>query len=646
LWNLLLLLAAVVLVPVACLLWFMNKAMQNERLAVRQKLAEAYLGHLSTAQERLERYWQEKASALDGFEEGTSGSQFFARCVRSGIADSVICYDSRGRLLYPASPLVPKTDPTERDPKWMRAKQLEEVQNNLIAAAQAYGEIARSATNANLAARALQAQARCLVQAGRKGSAIQVVVREFGHERFRRATDLQMRLIAVDAELMALQLMGSPAHARFGQTLKRLRTRLSDYENPALGAAQRLFLMKQVRKLPIRPADRDFPTLEAEELAARVLDTRPQVSKEAVLRPTAAPGVWQFASSSGRVLALFHTENLQTQMGATIAARALPTDVSVSIEPPGQELAREGVYQQLDAGRQLPGWRLALSLRGGELLSDAADEQIAVYLWTGILGIAAISILAVFIARTLQRQIRLTRLKNDLVATVSHELKTPLSSMRLLVDTLLEAGHLEEQKAREYLQLVAKENRRLSHLIDNFLAFSRMEQNRNAFDRKEVSPSDIVRGAADAVHERFRSTGCRFDVQIAPNLPNIFADPDALTTVLLNLLDNAYKYSEGDRAISLRAYAGNGNVCFAVTDNGIGLAQREAKKVFERFYQADRRLSRNTGGCGLGLSIVKFIVTAHGGGVRVDSQSGEGSTFMVTIPRVAAGSPATEGALA
>jgi signal transduction histidine kinase len=227
---------------------------------------------------------------------------------------------------------------------------------------------------------------------------------------------------------------------------------------------------------------------------------------------------------------------------------------------------------------------------------------------------------------------RLTRLKNDLIATVSHELKTPLASMRMLVETLLSGRYRDAQQSREYLQLMAKENQRLSRLIDNFLTFSRMERSKAAFEFSEVTVEEIVSAAVDSGRDRFSGPGCRLEVDVAAGLPKITADRDALIAVLVNLLDNAYKYTRQDKRIALRAYASDGEVCLEVADNGIGLSRRAAKKVFDRFYQADRSLSRSAGGCGLGLSIVKFIVDAHGGSIDVASQPGKGSTFTVRLP--------------
>jgi signal transduction histidine kinase len=187
---------------------------------------------------------------------------------------------------------------------------------------------------------------------------------------------------------------------------------------------------------------------------------------------------------------------------------------------------------------------------------------------------------------------------------------------------------------REYLQMISRENERLSRLIENFLAFSRMERNKQAFEKVRVEPAEVARAAAEAVTERRAAEASRLDVEIAPDLPDIVGDREALSTVIVNLLDNACKYSDNDEEIVLRAYGENGRVVFDVEDHGIGLSRRAAKRVFERFYQVDSDLSRRGSGVGLGLAIVKFIVDAHGGEVSVTSQAGVGSTFRVKLPAV------------
>jgi len=209
--------------------------------------------------------------------------------------------------------------------------------------------------------------------------------------------------------------------------------------------------------------------------------------------------------------------------------------------------------------------------------------------------------------------------------------------MRAIVDTLLDTERFDEKTTREYLELLATENARLSRLIENFLTFSRLERNKFKFEFARIRPQQVVEGAVAALGERGHAPGCTFESHVAADLPSIHGDADALVTALLNLLDNAWKYSGDEKRIVLRTEARNGNVCFAVEDNGIGLSPSECRRVFDRFYQTDQRLARAAGGCGLGLSIVQSIVEAHHGSVRVKSEPGRGSTFTIEIPAVVEG---------
>jgi signal transduction histidine kinase len=255
-----------------------------------------------------------------------------------------------------------------------------------------------------------------------------------------------------------------------------------------------------------------------------------------------------------------------------------------------------------------------------------------VYIWAGFLAIAVMVTAGLLAVRVVGKQIKTNKLKNDFIATVSHELKTPLASMRVLVDTLLEGSYRNQQQVTEYLELVSKENERLTGLIDNFLTFSRMERNKQAFAMARTSPAAIARDAAEAVKTKFSKGKCSFEMNIHDDLPNVTADRDAMVTVLVNLLDNAYKYSYDDKQIELSVFSEDGSVCFSVSDNGTGISRRSVKKIFKRFYQVDRSLARNAEGCGLGLSIAKFIVDAHKGSITVSSKPGEGSIFTVKLP--------------
>jgi signal transduction histidine kinase len=134
------------------------------------------------------------------------------------------------------------------------------------------------------------------------------------------------------------------------------------------------------------------------------------------------------------------------------------------------------------------------------------------------------------------------------------------------------------------------------------------------------------------VRERFSSPESRLDVDLPADLPQVRADRDAMVTVLLNLLDNAWKYSGDDKSVKVRAFTDGSSVCIEVADNGVGMSRRAMSRIFDKFYQVDQTLSRKAGGCGLGLAIVKFILDAHGGSIDVKSQTGKGSTFTIRLP--------------
>ena len=627
-WLVLTLLVAIVIVPTACLLWFLNRAVQNERLAVRQRLMAVYRSQLTTVQEKLEAYWQRKADELEAMTRQIPAPALFAKLVLDGKADAVICFDADATVAYPALPALPPQSPS--DAVFAEAHRLERLEGDALKAADAFERVSKTASETNVIARALQGQARCLAKAGRNESAIALLTQELASDRFAAAVDPQGRLIQSNAELMALELMLASSDARFQVVLDRLTKRLSDYDNSLLSGPQRRFLMRRLRQ--IAPEKVSFPTLEAEDLAALWLEAQPDPGPAPGLRRTALTNVCQFASASGRVVALHRCDHLLATLRDVAALDSLPKDMDILPFPPEQEFSSDGLIV-VTAGPSLPGWRLALKEPG--IFDAATDARISTYFWTGFLAVVAMCVLAAIVLNLVRRQLALARLKNDLVATVTHELKTPLSSMRLLVDTLLNSETLHEKTAREYLQLIANENSRLSRLIDNFLTFSRMERNKHVFDFSEVPVAQIIDGAVAAVRERFNAPDCGLAVRIAEGLPPVVADGDALVTAVINLLDNAYKYSGDTKNIELRACAQNGNVCLDVQDNGIGLSPREARKVFKRFYQVDRSLAREAGGCGLGLSIVQYIVAAHKGEVRVESEPGKGSTFTIVLPAAA-----------
>ena len=293
--------------------------------------------------------------------------------------------------------------------------------------------------------------------------------------------------------------------------------------------------------------------------------------------------------------------------------------------------ALEGAtFYQASLTGHFQGWTLSLAFHPG-IFPELARRQGQMYMWTVVLVAVLTVVLGLVVVVLLRREMQMTRLKNDFMATVTHELKTPLASTRLLVETLLDRNCDDPRQVTEYLALIDQENKRLGTLIDNFLTFSRMERNKQIFDKQPVSVETCVTAACDAMQARFQETACEFDCHVEQGLPKICVDQAAFVTVLVNLLENALKYTGDQKVISLKVTRKQDTICFVVKDNGIGMTPRQTRKVFDRFYQGDTSLSRAVQGCGLGLAIVKYIVKAHGGTVHVESEVGKGSQFVVEL---------------
>jgi signal transduction histidine kinase len=219
---------------------------------------------------------------------------------------------------------------------------------------------------------------------------------------------------------------------------------LNDYGNIRIPAAQRLFLMDEVR---LKTPDAVFPTLEAERLAARFVEAG-ESNGGTGLRATPLPGVWRLTSKSGRAIALYRTEAVAEVLRG-ITGRAKGAEIS-AVQPG----ARAG-DDAIAAGPMLPGWQLAISNADSTVMEQTARSRMASYLWSGYIAIGAMAIMGLLVGQSYRRQMRLARLKTDLVGAVSHELKTPLASMRLLVDSLLDEDQPDPARTRDYLRLIA-----------------------------------------------------------------------------------------------------------------------------------------------------------------------------------------------
>lgn len=234
--------------------------------------------------------------------------------------------------------------------------------------------------------------------------------------------------------------------------------------------------------------------------------------------------------------------------------------------------------------------------------------------------------------RDVTEEKRVERIKRDFVSNVSHELRTPLANIKGYTETLLDGALEDRERAREFLRVIEKHTARMTRLIDDLLILSSLETH-----EMPVSPSliDVVEVISSVIHglkkqaeDKGIELSTRFD---APSLP-VKADRERMEQVLINLIDNAIKYTPEGGRVKVMAYYRGSNLHVDVEDTGIGIPAKDIPRIFERFYRVDKARSRELGGTGLGLAIVKHIILSHNGRVWVESEVGKGSRFSFVIP--------------
>lgn len=277
-------------------------------------------------------------------------------------------------------------------------------------------------------------------------------------------------------------------------------------------------------------------------------------------------------------------------------------------------------------------WRLQLAPPEAARLASAehARRRSEFLLITMMLGTILAGIGFLFYATWKER--RASELKSDFISNVSHELKTPLSLIRMFGE-LLAMGKLKSpEKGKEYADIITREAERLSRLIDNVLDFARMERGPVAYEFQPGRLDEVVERSLDVYRHRVEREGFQLTTKIDTELPETLIDENAMTILLLNLLENAVKYGKGEIEVFLTR---QGNVLrLVVGDQGPGIPRAEQKRIFDRFYRTRQARGTNVRGSGIGLSLVKHIAEAHGGTVTVDSDPGRGAAFIVDIPLI------------
>jgi signal transduction histidine kinase len=283
--------------------------------------------------------------------------------------------------------------------------------------------------------------------------------------------------------------------------------------------------------------------------------------------------------------------------------------------------------------RQFPlPWKLLVTQPELDELERTARREN--FLYGALLAFIVVLMLlgAFLLGRDISRESETTRLKTEFVHNISHELKTPLTLIRLYGETLQRKENLTEEQRRESYEIITKESERLSHLINNVLDFSRIDMGRKEFRFTKGSLSRVVQETLDSYRYHLEKKGFTVNEDIAPDLPEMNFDGEALASALINLLSNAMKFSPDRKEVTVRLFRRNGLAVIQVEDKGIGISNEDLAGIFKRFYRAKSSVVSETRGSGLGLTLVKHTAEAHGGTVEVESEPGKGSVFSIILP--------------
>lgn len=280
-------------------------------------------------------------------------------------------------------------------------------------------------------------------------------------------------------------------------------------------------------------------------------------------------------------------------------------------------------------------------LRGYKSLDALSSIRTKIYVWAVVISITGVAIGVLLTYFAVSRQLRLARQRSDFVSNVTHELKTPLTSIQMFAETLSEGRVRDRTEARQCLEVIVKESRRLSGLIEKVLDFGRIDRGRKVYRFQKCDTHALIVEVLRTFRSQLKGKPCTVYANVPKSLPAIYADKEALQEAVLNLLSNAHKYTVRDeKKMWINVKDSGETLRIEVIDKGIGIPKREQKAVFKKFYRVDDSLTRLVDGTGLGLTIAAHIARAHRGKIEVDSKVGEGSKFTLIIAKQ---TPKTEG---
>jgi two-component system phosphate regulon sensor histidine kinase PhoR len=360
-------------------------------------------------------------------------------------------------------------------------------------------------------------------------------------------------------------------------------------------------------------------------------------------------------AGNGMQLIVFYTKSKSQEIINVLVINP-ETFISQVLDPKIQEIAKDKFYivafregeevpfyasvKQYNPGKinnREPFWLLKNFLMGIELQNLTIEDLARDRIKRNLILIGLMDVLLLFgtwlIFRNIKRQVELSQLKSDFVSSVSHEIRTPLALISMYIETLDMGRVKDANKVKEYYSVILNETTRLSGIVNRILNFSQIDSNKRKYLFGDTDVNEVVEKAALTFRYSIENKGFKFTFQPDQTVPAIMADNEAIADALVNLIDNAMKYSTVNKDIIVRTGSFNNYVYVEVEDHGIGISEKDQKYIFDNFYRVtEKNLANRVKGSGLGLAIVKHIVDAHKGRINVKSSPGSGSTFRLSFP--------------
>ena len=634
------------LLPSSCVLWFMVKAIENEALATSQRNKELAQARSDSLKIRFHAWVKSNIETLNQYESKAinnilSASSIFYSITHNGEADAAIIALNETQN-YPHKPAI--QPPTLLNQDWLDAQSEEFLSKNYENALSIYRSIPDQTDLIDLHAQALYAAARVYRKMGKPNNALDLLIEDLQQTKFKQTKSDTGHLLHLTALLTALDISiyekTDEKYHDISDTLVKKLLAAIDYDNNDIPSYQRLFIQKRLSRIE----DTGFQNkIKRELFIANAYDllkdeiknhesdsfnfSHKKMSKNNNLffGDTAIDDIYWLRSKSGKLLSIYTITTLNLIAKDIADQLGLSNDVKLI----QKEYIPQDVENISDFDFIIPNHYIVILKDDGQLSTTNIPHR---YTIVGIILIILIALIVSAVAAIIGANLKRNQLKNDLLTTVSHELKTPLASINLMVDTLSDDKNLTRFEVDEFLRLIKRENEKLTILVENFLSFTRFEKSDVEFYLYELSLNEIVNNALTYLEEKINREG--FKINLHNTADNLFvkADANMLSIAIVNIVDNALNYSEDKKIIDVKIFKDHDDACISVKDQGVGLSQADQKRIFQKFYRAEHRLSQRRRGTGLGLNLCQTIIEKHHGRISVESEIGKGSNFTIALP--------------